>query len=107
MTMTSTPAPTSAAARSSASPPVPTAAPPAARRRALPRTPAGPDGRADEHVGVLCRTDLGDLIRNGEVPVDDAKTAEPAERDRQTRVRDRVHRRGEDRDVEADLVREP
>src|SRR5439155_161512 len=36
----------------------------------------------------------------------DAQSAEPSERDRHTRLGDRVHRGGEDRNVERELARE-
>ena len=76
------------------------------RGSALVRVTRNSDRRADDHVGVLRAPDFVDLLGDTQVAVDDAEPAEPPERDREARVGDRVHRGGEDRDIEADLVRE-
>src|SRR5437867_188395 len=57
-------------------------------------------------IRVVRASDLFGLVDHGEIAVDDAETTEPAQGDRKARVGDRVHRGGEDRDIEADLVRE-
>ena len=51
--------------------------------------------------------DLGDLRLDREVAVDDADAALARERDRETRLGHRVHRRGDERDRELDRRREP
>ena len=76
------------------------------RRRALIRVAGDADRRADDHVRVLRPPHLLDLLCDGEIPMDDPKAAQAPERDRKARVGDRVHRGGEDRDVEADLIGE-
>ena len=75
-------------------------------RGALVRVTGDADRRADDHVRVLRPPHLLDLLCDGEIPMDDPKTAQAPERDRKARVGDRVHRGGEDRDVEADRVGE-
>src|SRR5438094_645054 len=61
---------------------------------------------ADDHVRVLRPPHLSDLLRHGQIPMDDTETAEATKRDGEPRVRDRIHGGGEDGNVEADLVRE-
>ena len=65
--------------------------------------------RLDDHPGLgpLHLVDLGDLVLDREVAVDDPDPADPRERDREPRLGDRVHRRGDDRDRELDLARQP
>ena len=76
------------------------------RGRAFIRVAGDTHRGSDEDVGILGATDLVRLFEDGEVPVNDAEAAQATERDREGRVGDRVHRGGEDRDVQADLVRE-
>jgi len=63
----------------------------------------------DDHpgLGALDLVDLGDLILDREVAVDDADAACAGERDRQPRFRDRVHRSRDDRDRELELTCQP
>ena len=65
--------------------------------------------RLDDHprLGALHLVDLGDLVLDREVAVDDADAALARERDREPRLGDRVHRRRDDRDAELDRAREP
>ena len=69
----------------------------------------GERDRLDDHsrLAALDLVDLGDLILDREVAVDDADAADPRERDREPRLGDGVHRRGHDRDRELDLARQP
>ena len=63
----------------------------------------------DDHprLGALHLVDLGDLILDREVAVDDADAALARERDREPRLGDRVHRRRDDRDAQLDRARQP
>ncbi len=63
----------------------------------------------DDHprLGALDLVDLGDLLSDGEVPVDDPETALARERDREARLGDGVHRRRDQRDVQRDRRRQP
>ena len=65
--------------------------------------------RLDDHPGLraLHLVDLGDLVLDREVAVDDADAALARERDREPRLGDRVHRRRDDRDAELDRARQP
>ena len=58
-------------------------------------------------LGALDLVDLGDLVLDRQVPVDDADPTLPRQRDRQARLGDGVHRRGDDRDLERDRRRQP
>ena len=58
-------------------------------------------------LGALHLVDLGHLILDGQVPVDDAHPALARERDREASLRHRVHRRRDDGDAELDRAREP
>jgi hypothetical protein len=63
----------------------------------------GPErDRLDDHPGLraLHLVDLRDLILDREVAVDDAEAPLPCQRDRQARLGHRVHRGGDDRDVQ-------
>ena len=62
----------------------------------------------DDHprLRALDLVDLRDLILDREVPVEDADPALTGERDREPGLRDRVHRRGHDRDRELDAARQ-
>ena len=64
--------------------------------------------RLDDHarLAALHLVDLGDLIRDREVAVDDAEAALARERDREARLGHGVHRRGDDRDREPDRRRQ-
>ena len=64
--------------------------------------------RLDDHarLGALDLVDLGDLILDREVAVDDAETALPRQGDGHPRLGDRVHGRGEDRNGEGDRRRQ-
>ena len=63
----------------------------------------------DDHPGLraLHLVHLGDLILDGEVTVDDAEPARAGERDREPRLRHRVHGRRDERDVQRDRRRQP
>ena len=70
----------------------------------------GPErDRLDDHprLGALDLVDLGDLVGDREVAVEDADAALARERDREPRLGDRVHRRRDDRDLERDRPRQP
>ena len=64
--------------------------------------------RLDDHpgLGALHLVDLGDLVLDREVAVDDADAALARERDREPRLGDGVHRRRDDRDAELDRARQ-
>ena len=64
--------------------------------------------RLHDHARLraLHLVDLRDLILDREVAVDDADASLPRERDRQARLRDRVHGGGDDRDLERDRPRQ-
>src|SRR5437764_92922 len=66
------------------------------RRRALIRVARDADRRADDHVRVLRPPDFFNLLRDGQIPMDDTETAEATERDGKARVSHRVHGGGED-----------
>src|SRR5207253_7697085 len=74
--------------------------------RALVGVARDTDGSADQDIGVFGAADLVDLLGDGEVTMDHSEATETAERNSHGRIGDGVHGRGEDRDVEADLVRE-
>src|SRR5439155_6247859 len=76
------------------------------RRDALIGVARHTDRRADAHTGSLARLDLRGLLVDAQVAVKHAEAAEPSERDRQARLGDRVHGRGEDRNVERELARQ-
>ena len=65
--------------------------------------------RLDDHprLGALDLVDLGHLLGDREVAVDDPDPALARERDRHPRLGDRVHRRRDDRDLERDRARQP
>ncbi len=65
--------------------------------------------RLDDHprLRALDLVDLGYLIRDREIAVDDPHAARPRERDGETRFGDRVHRRRDERDVQRDRGRQP
>ena len=65
--------------------------------------------RLDDHprLGALHLVDLGDLVLDREVAVDDPDPAGAGERDRQPRLGDGVHRRRHDGDRELELARQP
>ena len=62
----------------------------------------------DDHpgLGALDLVDLGDLILDREVAVDDPDPALAREGDREPRLGDGVHRRGDDRDLDHDRAGE-
>ena len=62
----------------------------------------------DDHARLraLHLVDLGRLVVDREVAVDDADAALARERDREARLGDGVHRRGDDRDAELDRPRQ-
>ena len=64
--------------------------------------------RLDDHpgLGALDLVDLADLRRDREIAVHDPEAALARERDRETRLGDGVHRRGDDRHLEHDRARE-
>ena len=64
--------------------------------------------RLDDHPRLrpFDLVDLGQLRVDREVAVDDAQTALPRERDRQTRLGDGVHRRRDDRNLDRDSPRQ-
>ena len=64
--------------------------------------------RLDDHprLRALDLVDLGDLILDREVAVDDPDPACARQRNREPRLGDRVHRRGDDRDLERDRAGE-
>ena len=63
----------------------------------------------DDHPGLraLHLVDLGNLVCDGEVAVDDPETARTSQRDREPRLGDRVHRGRHERDVQRDPRRQP
>ena len=63
----------------------------------------------DDHPGLraLHLVDLGDLVLDREVAVDDPDAALAGERDREPRLGDGVHRRRDERDVQRDPRRQP
>jgi hypothetical protein len=65
--------------------------------------------RLDDHsrLAALDLVHLGDLILDREVAVNDPDAAFARERDRQARLRDGVHRRRDERDLERDAARDP
>ena len=75
------------------------------RRGTLVRVAGDADGGAHENVRILRAPDLFGLLGDGEIAMDDAEPAQAPERDREARLGDGIHGGGEDRDVEADLVR--
>ena len=69
----------------------------------------GQGERLDDHsrLGALDLVDLGDLVGDREVAVDDPDPALAGERDRHAGLGHRVHRRGDDRDLERDRPCQP
>ena len=65
--------------------------------------------RLDDHprLRALDLVDLGDLVLDRQVAVDDPDPADACERDCEPSLGDRVHRRRDDRDRELDLARQP
>ena len=65
--------------------------------------------RVDDHpaLGPLHAIDLGRLFLDRQVLVDDADAALLRHRDGQPGLGDRVHRRAEQRHVDADVARDP
>ena len=64
--------------------------------------------RLDDHprLGPLDLVDLGDLVLDREVAMDDAEPALARQRNREPRLGDRVHRSRDDRDLERDRAGE-
>jgi len=62
------------------------------------------DRGADPNARGLRGADLCGLVGDGEVAMEDAEPAQQSERDRHRRLGDRIHRGGEDRDVQGDLA---
>ena len=69
----------------------------------------GERDRVDDHpaLGALHAIDLGGLLLDRQVLVDDADATLLRHRDRQPRLGHRVHRRAEQRHVQADVARDP
>ena len=65
--------------------------------------------RLDDHprLAALHLVDLGDLVVDREVAMDDPDPALARERDREARLRHGVHRRRDERDLERDRTRHP
>ena len=65
--------------------------------------------RLDDHprLGALHLVDLGNLVGDREIAVDDPDSARARERDRKPRLGDGVHRGGDDRELEHDRPRQP
>src|SRR5207302_6675116 len=76
------------------------------RRGTLVRVASHADRGADEDIRVLRTPNFLGLLGDRQIAVNDTEAAETAERDRKARIGDRVHRGGQDRYIEADLIRE-